>query len=139
MHSTHHLDLEKRVGAVFKKVPSLPRVDPDNTQQQLPTQAQRHGRLALSNDVLYIIFQVGREDVLLVELALEVGGEPDTRQRAGLGQERFGVEHVGDDAVLWVPATPVLGGSVCRSSVVAFAIRSRWFVVTATRGARYSA
>lgn len=121
MQSTHHLDLEKRVGAVLKKVPSLPRVDSDNTQQQLPTQSQRHGRLALSNDILDIVFQVGRQDVLLVELALEVGGQPDTRQRAGLGQERFGVEHVGSNAVLWVPATPVLGGGVCRSRVVAFA------------------
>jgi len=83
------LDLGERVGTIIKKVSSLPAVDPDNTQQQLSTQAQRHGRLALADDVFYIVLEVRLQHVLLCEFTLQVGSQPDTRQRSGLGQERL--------------------------------------------------
>lgn len=71
---------------VVQKVPSLPTVDSDHTQQQLSTQTQSHGRLALANDILDIILEIRLQNVLLCEFALQVGSQPNTRQWAGLGQ-----------------------------------------------------
>lgn len=79
-------DLAKGFRAIIQKVPSLPAVDPDHTQQQLSTQTQSHGRLALANDILDIILEVRLQNVLLCEFALQVGSQPNTRQWAGLGQ-----------------------------------------------------
>lgn len=79
-------DLAEGFGTVVQKVPSLPAVDSDDTQQQLSTQTQSHGRLALADDVLYIILEIRLQHVLLCEFALQVGSQPDTRQWAGLGQ-----------------------------------------------------
>ena len=79
-------DLAESFRAVVKKVPSLPAVDSDHTQQQLSTQTQGHGRLALSNDILDIILEIRLQHVLLCEFALQVGSQPNTRQWAGLGQ-----------------------------------------------------
>lgn len=88
-------DLCQGIGAVIKKVPGLSAVDSHDTEQQLATQTQSHGRLALADDVLHIIFQVRLQYILLCELALKVGGKPNACQRPGLGQERFGIKHVG--------------------------------------------
>lgn len=79
-------DLAEGLGAVVQKVPSLPAVDSDHTQQQLSTQTQSHGRLALADDVLHIIFKIRLQNILLCEFALQVGSQPNTRQWAGLGQ-----------------------------------------------------
>ena len=79
-------DLAEGFGAVVKKVPSLPTVDSDHTQEQLSTQTQGHGRLALANDILHIILEIRLQHILLCEFALQVGSQPDTRQWAGLGQ-----------------------------------------------------
>lgn len=88
-------DFRERVGAIVEKVPSFPAVNPDDTQQKLTTQAKSHRRLALADDVLDIVLKIGLQYVLFCELALEIGSEPDARQRAGLGQERLGIKHVG--------------------------------------------
>ena len=82
-------DLGERVGTIIKKVPRLPAVDPDHSQQQLSTETQGHGRLALTDDILYIVLKVRLQDILLCEFALQVGSQPDTRQRSGLGQKRL--------------------------------------------------
>jgi hypothetical protein len=82
-------DLGKSLGTIIKKVPRLPTVDPDNTQQQLSTQTQGHGRLALANDIFYIVLEIRLQHILLCEFALQVGSQPNTRQRSGLGQQRF--------------------------------------------------
>ena len=79
-------DLGERVGTIIKKVPRLPAVDPDHSQQQLSTETQGHGRLALTDDILYIVLKVRLQDILLCEFALQVGSQPDTRQWAGLSQ-----------------------------------------------------
>ena len=79
-------DLGERVGTIIKKVPRLPAVDPDHSQQQLSTETQGHGRLALTDDILYIVLKVRLQDILLCEFALQVGSQPNTRQWAGLGQ-----------------------------------------------------
>jgi hypothetical protein len=52
------LDLGERVGTIIKKVPRLPAVDPDHAQQQLSTQTQSHGRLALADNILHIVLEV---------------------------------------------------------------------------------
>jgi hypothetical protein len=83
------LDLGERVGTIIKKVSSLPAVDPDHSQQQLSTQTQRHGRLALADDVLYIVLKVRLQDILLCEFALQVGSQPNTRQWSSLGKTRL--------------------------------------------------
>ena len=82
-------DLGERVGTIIKKVPRLPAVDPDHSQQQLSTETQGHGRLALTDDILYIVLKVRLQDILLCEFALQVGSQPNTRQRSGLRQKRF--------------------------------------------------
>ena len=79
-------DLAEGFRAIVQKVPSLPAVDPDHTQQQLSTQTQSHGRLALANDILHIILEIRLQNILLCEFALQVGSQPNTRQWAGLGQ-----------------------------------------------------
>ena len=82
-------DLGKSLGTIIKQVPRLPTVDPDDTQQQLSAQTQGHGRLALTNDILYIILEIRLQHILLCEFALQVGSQPNTRQWAGLGQQRL--------------------------------------------------
>ena len=79
-------DLAESFRTVVQKVPSLPAVDSDHTQQQLTTQTQSHGRLALANDILDIVLEIRLQNVLLCEFALQVGSQPNTRQWAGLGQ-----------------------------------------------------
>lgn len=79
-------DLAEGFRAIVQKVPSLPAIDSDHTQQQLSTQTQSHGRLALADDVLHIIFKIRLQNILLCEFALQVGSQPNTRQWAGLGQ-----------------------------------------------------
>lgn len=79
-------DLAEGFGTVVEEVPSLPAVDSDDTQQQLSTQTQSHGRLALADDVLYIVLKIRLQHILLCEFALQVGSQPDTRQWAGLSQ-----------------------------------------------------
>lgn len=83
------LDLGEGIAAIVEEVPSLPTVDPDNTKQELTAQTKSHGRLALANDILHIVFEVRLEDILLCEFALQVGGQPNARQRASLGQKRL--------------------------------------------------
>ena len=82
-------DLGERLRTVIKKVPCLPTVDPDNTQQQLTTQSQGHGRLALANDILYIVLEIRLQNVLLCEFPLQVGRKPNACQRTSLRQQRF--------------------------------------------------
>lgn len=79
-------DLAEGFGTVVKKVPSLPAVDPDHSQQKLSAQTQGHGRLALANDILYIVLEIRLQHILLCEFALQVRSQPNTRQWAGLGQ-----------------------------------------------------
>lgn len=81
------LDLGEGVRTIIKKVPRLPAVDSDHSQQQLTTQTQSHGRLALADDVLYIVLKVRLQHILLCEFALQVGSQPNTCQRSGLGQK----------------------------------------------------
>jgi hypothetical protein len=82
-------DLGERIGTIIEKVPRLSAVDPDHSQQQLSTQTQSHGRLALAYDVLYIVLEIRLQDILLCEFALQVGSQPNTRQRSCLGQKRL--------------------------------------------------
>ena len=65
-------DLGERVGTIIKKVPRLPAVDPDHSQQQLSTETQGHGRLALTDDILYIVLKVRLQDILLCEFAIKI-------------------------------------------------------------------
>jgi hypothetical protein len=83
------LDLGEGVGTIIKKVPCLPAVNPDNTQQQLTAQTQGHRRLALANDVLHIILKIRLQNILLCEFPLQVGSKPDACQRPGLRQQRL--------------------------------------------------
>lgn len=66
-------DLGERVGTIVKKVPSLPAVDPDDTQQKLSTQTKSHGRLALADDILDIVLEIRLQHILLCELPFQVG------------------------------------------------------------------
>ena len=82
-------DLGERVGTIIKKVPRLPAVDPDHAQQQLSTKTQSHGRLSLADNILHIVLKVRLQHILLCEFALQVGSQPNTRQRSSLGQKRL--------------------------------------------------
>jgi hypothetical protein len=47
----HLLDFDERIVAVLKKVPNLPRVYADDSQQQLPGQAERQRSLRVDDGV----------------------------------------------------------------------------------------
>lgn len=89
----YKLDLHEGFVAVIKQVAGLSAVDPHDTEQKLAAQTEGHWSLALVDNGMDAGLDVGLENVALGELALKVGGEPDTSQRAGLGQESLGVEH----------------------------------------------
>lgn len=82
---TYQLDLHEGLVAVVEQVAGLPAVDSHDTEEQLAAQAQSHWGLALVDDGIDARLDVGLENVAFGELALEVGGEPDSSQRPGLG------------------------------------------------------
>lgn len=104
---THHLDLHQGFIAVVKQVSCLAAVDSDDAEEQLAGQPQRHWCLAGCDDLLDTLGEVGLQDVLLGQLALQVGRQPDAGQRPGLLEERLGIEHGRDgvaamlEGVLW--------------------------------------
>lgn len=93
---TYHLDLHQSFVAIVQQVSCLAAVDPHDTKKQLASQSQRHGCLTGGDDLLDTLGEVRLQDVLFGQLALQVGGEPDSSQRPGLLEEGFGIEHGGD-------------------------------------------
>lgn len=96
---TYHLDLHHGFIAVIQEVTRLALIDSDDTKQKLSTQSQGHGRLVRRDDGLDAVCDIGLEDMVLGELALEVGGEPDAGERPALLEERLRIEHGGGGGV----------------------------------------
>jgi len=130
-YSTHNLDLRQRLLRVIHQIFDLPSVDLRDTEQQLPTQPQGHGSVvaALAHDVSDIGLKVGGEDILLGELALQVGSEPDASQRPCFGEESLGIEHAGGGLIEVDAARPMEVSRVSRK------IGGRSCVVCDWRGA----
>lgn len=89
----YHLDLQQRLIAVIQEISGLAAIDPDDTEEQLACHPQSHGSLCRHNDLLHALGEVRLQNMLLGQLALQVGRQPDAGQRPGLLKEFFGVEH----------------------------------------------
>ena len=92
-----HLDLDKGLITIGQEVLGLPRVDSHHTQQKMAGSAERHLHLGLK-DALDGLLDVGLEDVGFGQLLVPMGGQPNSGQRALLGQDEVGVEHPGATA-----------------------------------------
>jgi hypothetical protein len=89
----YHLKLEQRFVTIIEKIPRLSAVDPHDTEEKLSRQTKSHGSLSLVDDGIDTGLDVRLHDIVLGELALEIGSEPYSSQRPGLGQESLRVEH----------------------------------------------
>lgn len=95
----YHFDLHHGFVAVIQKVTRLALVDPDDTEQELSTQTQGHRRLVRGDDGLDAVCDIGLEDMVLGQLALQVGRQPDAGERPALLEERLRIEHGGGGGV----------------------------------------
>lgn len=93
---THHLDFHESFIAIVEQIPCFAAVDSHDAQQQLAAQPERHWRLTLVNNRIHAAFDVRLKDVGFGELALDVGGKPNSSQGPGFGQQGLGVKHVDD-------------------------------------------
>lgn len=90
---THHLDLHHCFIAVVEEVARLALVDSDHTKQELTAQAESHGGLVWCDDGLNAVGDIGLENVVFGQLALEVGRHPDAGERPALLEQICGIEH----------------------------------------------
>lgn len=92
---THHFDLHHGFITIIQQISRFALVYPDDTEQELSAETQGHGRLVRRDDGLDTVRDIRLQNVILGELALEVGRQPDTGKRPGLLEERLRVEHGG--------------------------------------------
>lgn len=71
----------------------LPTVDAHETNEKLSTQTKGHWRLSIVDDFIDIVLDVLLENVVLVQLLLAIGSQPDLGKRASLGQQGLRIEH----------------------------------------------
>ena len=92
---TYHLNLHHGFIAVVQKVTRLALVDSHNAKQKLSTQSQCHGRLVGRDNGFDTVGDIGLENVILGELTLQVGREPDAGEWPALLEEGLRIEHDG--------------------------------------------
>ena len=89
---TYHLDLHQCFIAVVQKVTRLAAINSDDTQEQLATEAKSQWYLGSDNG-LNTVVNVGLQDLLLGDLALYVGRQPDPGQSPVPLEEGSRIEH----------------------------------------------
>lgn len=95
---SYHFDLHERFGAIVQKITRFSAVNTHDTQEQLPTEAESQRtagsdiRLDNHGDV---IVDFVLQDLILGELLLEVGSEPDASQRSVSREEMLWKKHAG--------------------------------------------
>lgn len=92
-HCAYHLDLHEGFIAVIEQITRFPAVDSDDAEEQLAAQSQRHRRLVGLDNGLDTVFDVGLQNVVLRELALQVRRQPYSGKGPCLRQKGLRVEH----------------------------------------------
>ena len=91
--NTYHFDFHQRFVAVFEKIPRLSAVNSNDSEKQLPAQAQRHRRLALVDNGAHSGLNIRLQSLLFRHSALDVGREPDPGQRPCFRKQGLRVKH----------------------------------------------